>query len=348
MERFDRLLEEQQKAITQTDESIFKLRKFITEYEQLKDRLSEISKCFSKKALIPFSPKALVPARFVHTNEVLIYLGGHYGHFCEVSTHQSLFIIDKRIERIQQNIKSLEDQRKLLADREGFTQKLVSGEQPQSLSTDIGDDKGLEIREEFDPEKEEEWLAKHKENVRRERAQERMTPESTLRRVHFQDELSEESDSSDSSFIPDIVFRHSDNQSTHPSPNFTDWSNASPADVVAYIQRKNSSKEHIGILKKSKSGNPHPLSSNRVIDHAPSSSTVRNPLNDVPRSSVLHNPFNQVVERNVLRQSASEHLDEVPPKPFSTVTERNINDPEPTSITTKRPMSRFRLQKMSQ
>ncbi|KAM3184837.1 hypothetical protein ACTXT7_007560 [Hymenolepis weldensis] len=344
MERFDRLLEEQQKAISQTDEKINSLRKFITEYEELRGRLEEMSKCFSKDALIPFSPKALIPGRLVHTNEVLVYLGGHSEHFCEVSTHQALKIIDMRIERIQEAIKKLEEQRKLLTDREGFTQRLAKVEEPHSVLGGENGEGDFEIREEYDPEKEKEWLEKHKRSVQKQLAREREEVEEakiSLRRVRFNDgEEKAESDSSDVSYLPDIEIHHSDNPSRPINPIFTDLGKASPADVVAYVKKKN--KKTKGILKNKEEVT---LVESKPVHIKPSDHCVK----DIPRGSApFNNPFTQVVERNVSTVSTSS-LPSSAESSYSQVTEHNSNDPlNPLApMSSKRPISRFRLQHMS-
>ncbi|VDL61692.1 unnamed protein product [Hymenolepis diminuta] len=343
MERFDRLLEEQQKAISQTDEKVASLRKFITEYEELRGRLEEMSKCFSKDALIPFSPKALIPGRLVHTNEVLVYLGGHSEHFCEVSTHQALKIIDMRIERIQEAIKKLEEQRKLLTDREGFTQRLAKREEPHSVLGGENGEGDFEIREEYDPEKEKEWLEKHKRSVQKQLAREREEAEKTkisLHRVRFNEgEEEAESDSSDVSYLPDIEIHHSDNPSRPVDPTFTDLGKASPADFVAYVKRKN--KKTKGILKNKE---VTPVESKpvhiRASDHCDK---------DIPHESApFNNPFTQVVERNAPTLSTSS-LPSSAGSSYSQVVEHDSNDPSnpPAPMSSKRPISRFRLQHMS-
>ncbi|VDD76546.1 unnamed protein product [Mesocestoides corti] len=240
MERFDRLLVEQQQAIQQTTSRVQQLRKYTADYMQLKLKLETASKCLSKKALIPFSPRALVPARLIHTNEVLIYLGGNAEHFCEASTFQTLSIIDKRVERIQGEIKRLEEQHRLLADREAFTRRLVKGEQPHSVfdnNIDGEGEKEFEIREEYDPEKEKVWQANHKRRVNDEREQRRAAAQITS--ICSRTEKSQVGTPlKDSYYLPDIVILHSDNPALPVNANITDWRSASPADVVAYTKKE--------------------------------------------------------------------------------------------------------------
>ncbi|KAL5112236.1 Unconventional prefoldin RPB5 interactor [Taenia crassiceps] len=290
MERFDRLLEEQRKAIWQTNDKIGKLETYADEYTHLKTRLEEISKCFSKRAIIPLSPRALIPACLIHTNEVLVYLGGSAEHFCEASTSQSITIINKRIERIQQEVQQLQEQKRLLTDRASYTQRLVKGERPQSVSGEGDGGIEFEIREEFNPEREKEWQAKHKERVQAERTQERIEahviPFSTPK-VGIQDE----SPSDDTSHVsPDITTCGSSNPAPPVNSNIRDWHRASPADVVAFVQRRCRGAEPMNIPKPTQSH--HLLATHKP--HGKSGSEVE--LATQPSKRPIE-PFSQIVER---------------------------------------------------
>ncbi|VDN15349.1 unnamed protein product [Dibothriocephalus latus] len=192
MERFDRLLQEQQVAIQQTDEKIEKLSNFCQDYKRLMPRLEELSKHFTKRAIIPFSPKAFVPAQLIHTNEVLVHLGGSAEHFCEMSTHQALSLLASRIKRVEADISKLKEQRKLLTDRETLTSKLARGSNPSSLNTDAQETNEFEIREEYDPAQEEEWLKQHRQRAAVERKKEQDRPRQ--QRVRFKESPSPSSD----------------------------------------------------------------------------------------------------------------------------------------------------------
>ncbi|BHF59935.1 uri1, prefoldin-like chaperone [Sparganum proliferum] len=242
MERFDRLLQEQQVAIQQTDAKIEKLSNFCQDYTSLVPKLEELSKHFTKRAIVPFSLRAFVPAQLVHTNEVLVHLGGSAEHFCEMSTHQALSLLDSRIKRIKSDISKLEEQRKLLTDREMLTSKLARGSNPSDLSTDAHEDNEFEIREEYDPVREEEWLKQHK----RRTIAERRKGQSTARqqKVRFRESPPPSPDgdtdtsSSECSALPKISFQHSDQMPLTIKADITDWSQASPADVVCYFQNQ--------------------------------------------------------------------------------------------------------------
>ncbi len=291
MERFDRLLAEQQQAIEQTDKKINQLQKFSDDYASLKPKLDSLSKCFTKQTIIPFSPRALVPAQLIHTNEVLVHLGGSAEHFCEVSTFQALSFIDKRIDRLEADIAKLREQRKLLTDRETFTRRLHDGEAPCHINDSVADEKEFEIREEFDPTAEEEWLASHKKRVQVERRKEReAAAAATLPDMRSTDEKvvrfacdGEESDSgsSTSSYLPDICFINSSLQPRPVSADISNWSKASPADVVAYIE-----KHHSRSILKNATCMPASTGPTTAADDAP---VVRN---------VRASPFCDVVEHS--------------------------------------------------
>ncbi|VDM31901.1 unnamed protein product [Hydatigera taeniaeformis] len=289
MDRFDRLLEEQQKAIGQTDDSIGKLQAYVDEYARLKTRLLEVSNCFSRKAIIPFSPRALVPARLIHTNEVLVYLGGCAEHFSEVSTSQSLLIIDERIKRIQNKIQKLKEQKRLLSDRVSYTQRLVRGQQPQSV-TEGDEGVEFEIREEFDPVKEKEWQAKHKRRVLTERMRERdctPTGPSLSPKLGSHDAISSEHPSPPS---PDIVVCSSTNQARPVVSYIREWCKASPADVVATIQKGHQEAESKGVLKSTHLRQlpaTHEFCEKSGTESEPTSKSSKYPIE----------PFSQVIER---------------------------------------------------
>lgn len=290
MEQFDRLLEEQQKAIRQTDDKIRKLEAYTGECAQLKTRLEDISKCFSKEVIIPFSPRAFVPARLIHTNEVLVYLGGSAEHFCEVSTFQSVSLIGKRIGRIQREIQQLREQKRLLTDRVSYTQRLVKGEQPQNISGEGGGDVEFEIREEFDPEKEKEWQAKHKERVQTERMQGRLDTRAT---PSYPPEVRIEGETPSNHtppVLPDITFYGSSNRALPVNPDIKDWHRASPADVVAFVQRERRRAEPTSILKSVQS---HQLLAK--LESPGKSCTDVKPAMQPAKYPI--EPFSQIVER---------------------------------------------------
>lgn len=301
MERFDRLLLEQQSAIVQTDAKIEKLQNYAGDYVQLKSRLDSLSKCFTKSSIIPFSPRALVPAQIIHTNEVLVHMGGCADHFCEVSTFQANSLIDKRIARINTEVKRLREQRGLLVDRESYTKKLCKSEAPMGLnptSYEAQTDE-YEIKEEYDEEKEAEWLANHKKRVQAERqkkcavAEITDTPANAIKGSSNQPVLSttrrsvrfvcNDESSSDSSLASDIAFSHSN----YPAKTFTedidDWSQASPADVVAHVQKRNTSKNPNNFIESSTSPSPQ-LPPTTVI-------SITN------QSRLRSSPFGEVTER---------------------------------------------------
>ncbi|VDK34831.1 unnamed protein product [Taenia asiatica] len=294
------MLEEQLKAIRQTDDKIRKLEAYIDEYTRLESRLEDVSKCFSKKVIIPFSPRALVPARLIHTNEVLVYMGGSAEHFCEVSTFQSISIINKRIGGIQQEIQQLREQKRLLTDRASYTRRLVKGEQPHSVSGEGDGGVEFEIREEFDPEREKEWQARHKERVQAERMPKRTDTHATLSsslKVRTQDETPSDSTPPVS---PDITIYGSSNPALPVDSNIRDWHRASPADVVAFVQRECRKAESISVLK---STQPH-RSLVKNDSHGKSGTELRPATQP---SKCLIEPFSQITERGLASSETVDH-----------------------------------------
>ncbi|VEL41927.1 unnamed protein product [Protopolystoma xenopodis] len=168
-EDFSRLLQEQKIAIEQTDENIRKFQKFKQEYNELKTKLNDVSKCFTKPYYAPFTKRAIVKSYLVHTNEVLVFLGGHGNNFAEVSTFEASHIIDMRINRLNSHLEQLKSQLALLKDRERVTLEISRGLTPTFNPEHKSNPDEVEIHEKYDSEAEIYWEAKHKEQKHRER-----------------------------------------------------------------------------------------------------------------------------------------------------------------------------------
>lgn len=232
---FKRLLSEQHRAIDQTNEQISTISKFIKEYKAVKSRLADSLLHFRRPAIIGFSKKALVPGELVHTNEVLVYLGGHGNYFAEMSAHEAQSLLDSRIERLQNDIAKLKQQRKLLEDRCNFTEKIVD----ESVESASGEQE-VKIHEEFDEEAEIIWQKKHRESIIRERTNKAVTLK-TPHHVTFAEEAIDETSSTSSSGsenlpLSTITFSHTCASSRAVKLDMSDWHVASPADVVCHIE----------------------------------------------------------------------------------------------------------------
>lgn len=300
--QFGRLLTEQKSAMQLTDTQISKLAAFSKEYSLLKPKLEDLARCFTRQTLIPFSPRALVPATLIHTNEVLVHLGGDQQQFAEMSTFQALRFLDRRVLRIEKDIEQLRSQKKLLSDREAFTNWLnIPGQVP-------GENNEFEIREEYDIEQEKEWLQRHKNNVLTEKLQNRKTKKKTPN-VQF----AGDSDSSSSYEEPKIVFEHSCYPLVTVVEDIVDWCKASPADVSAMVKKQSKIAKKIAAPKsclknKNKSYNSTSECGDSLISASVSPPLMKysNPLAEtiVPgviaqeHPSTRESPFLDVVERS--------------------------------------------------
>merc|ERR1712227_284157 len=158
-EKFDRLYEEQLKAIEETKEKVSKFTKFKDDYVALQSRLESLPDCVSYDVMVPFGKLAFMPGKLVHTNEILCLLGDNW--FADRSAKQACGIIDRRIQQIDKTIEDLNKQYGLLEPRAELTQEIqeIAAEQHGVV----------EIKEEYDADKEEVWKQQHKIRVRQSR-----------------------------------------------------------------------------------------------------------------------------------------------------------------------------------
>jgi len=155
-ETFDRLHEEQLKGIEETNERISKFNQFKDDYVALQSRLQTLPDKVSHDVMVPFGKLAFMPGRLVHTNEILVLLGDNW--FADRSAKQACGIVDRRIKEIDNTIEGLKKQCGLLEPRADITQEL------QDIA---GDQSGVvEIKEEYDDDKEKKWREKHRIRVR--------------------------------------------------------------------------------------------------------------------------------------------------------------------------------------
>ncbi|CAH8498832.1 unnamed protein product [Schistosoma mattheei] len=197
-ENFSRLLTQQISDIEATEQEIIILEKYRSDYESVSNKIQELQKSVYKDAYIPLSRKALVRGRLIHTNELLVYLGGTDDYFAELSVYETVQLLGRRIKRLEIKLDGLRQQKTLLNDRINYTkqlvsQKLVSIPKDSSSCTrdqiveGIEDDKEIEIREEYDSDAEIEWRKKHINSRKQERISHasRCSPVLTTRRVSF-------------------------------------------------------------------------------------------------------------------------------------------------------------------
>lgn len=124
-------------------------------------------------------PLAYLPGYIKHTNELLVLLGDNW--FVERTAKQSIEIIDRRVKKVDEMISEINKEKEQYESWIKMTDEIM------------GEQKGVEIIEEYDEEKERIWREKHRESVR---AQKKLEAEqrNSLSTV---DTLSEELDESD-------------------------------------------------------------------------------------------------------------------------------------------------------
>lgn len=156
-----RLKEEQEKVLASTDEKIEQWQKFKSDYKALKDRLKTLPDKVTHDVMVPFGSLAFMPGKLVHTNEITVLLGDNW--FVERSAKQAAAIVDRRLKSVNTELEALQKQRSLFEPRISFTSEL---QQDADQAKDV-----FEIKEEFDPVKEEKWKEQHKANVLKYRKQ---------------------------------------------------------------------------------------------------------------------------------------------------------------------------------
>ncbi|CAG2222638.1 URI1 [Mytilus edulis] len=158
-QNLERLKQEQEIALEETNANINQWEKFRTDYKALKTRLKTLPDKVTHDVMVPFGPLAFMPGKLVHTNEILVLLGENW--FVERSAKQACGIIDRRSKSIHKEIENLHKQKGLLQPR------LDAVEGQFSKETDTFD-----IVEEYNEEKEKNgkvnllYLTQHKKNVK--------------------------------------------------------------------------------------------------------------------------------------------------------------------------------------
>ncbi|XP_054707462.1 unconventional prefoldin RPB5 interactor 1-like isoform X2 [Uloborus diversus] len=138
-------------------EKIRQWEKFKSDYEVLKERLETLPNALSYDVTIPFGTQAFTTGKLVHTNEIMVLLGDDW--FAEVSAKEASAIASRRI---LQCLKMLEECEKEKLQFENWLKYI----------NEVTNSEGLvDIREEYDEEKEKEWRDKHAESLKEYRRQ---------------------------------------------------------------------------------------------------------------------------------------------------------------------------------
>lgn len=152
----NKLLDQQQKGLTACFQQIEQWEKFKSDYENLKNRLETLSDKISYDVMVPFGPLAFMPGKLIHTNEITVLLGDNW--FVDRSSKQATEIVKRRIKQCDSMLDTLEKQKIQFEKWIEYTE--------QTQAEDL-----VEIREEYDPEKEKNWKEQHRKNVKAYRKQ---------------------------------------------------------------------------------------------------------------------------------------------------------------------------------
>ncbi|KAF7260546.1 hypothetical protein EG68_02202 [Paragonimus skrjabini miyazakii] len=240
-----RLCREQETGINKTETDIEILLTYKSDYESLICKLKDLAGSFSRSAYIPFGYKAFVPGKLVHTNEILVHLGGTDNLFAELSTQEATQLIERRITRLDATIKKLRQQKSLIEDRLKFTKDFSNVGRVSSCGDVTPDGNEIEITERCDSDEERAWRDRHKEARKRER--EELLKSSSLsvtnRHVTFAESCelmqSDSDSSSDSTPAPNdvIYFKHSNVPSPLPRSEITDLSGLTVTEAVNLFEK---------------------------------------------------------------------------------------------------------------
>jgi len=125
-------------------------------YCKLKGKLDTLSDTMQHKVMVPFTSKAFMPGHLVHTNEILVLLGDNW--FVETSAKNAAEIAGRRVAECDKMLEKVEEE-----------VKLIEGWQKQTGAVGQEHEECVDIREDFEEEKEKEWKDKHKESIKKEK-----------------------------------------------------------------------------------------------------------------------------------------------------------------------------------
>eukprot|EP00088_Acartia_fossae_P027391 TRINITY_DN2814_c0_g1_i11.p1 TRINITY_DN2814_c0_g1~~TRINITY_DN2814_c0_g1_i11.p1 ORF type:complete len:406 (-),score=121.92 TRINITY_DN2814_c0_g1_i11:26-1243(-) len=137
-----------------------KLQEHKKRYVKLDERLTSLPDRISHDVMVPFTTKAFMPGKLVHTNEIQVLLGENY--FLECSAKHAKEICGRRLKQCDQMIEELEKELSLV---EGWKSQTNQLKQDQEECQDI--------TEHFSEQQLDEWRKKHAESVQRQRKKEK-------------------------------------------------------------------------------------------------------------------------------------------------------------------------------
>jgi len=129
-------------------------------YETLEERLSTLPDKISHQVMIPFTTKAFMPGKLIHTNEIQVLLGENY--FIECSAKHAKEICGRRKAECDKMMKELEKEL-----------ELVEGWRTQTNQFRLDKDNCKEITEHYSEQQLDDWRKKHKDSMLKERQKEK-------------------------------------------------------------------------------------------------------------------------------------------------------------------------------
>ncbi|XGW24603.1 hypothetical protein V3C99_006215 [Haemonchus contortus] len=142
-----------EKALEQVKGILETKQKKLDEYDSLIRRLEEMPKKRYEAIMCPIGSVGFLPAAIVHTNEILVGLGD--GYFVDASAYQAAEIVKRRKTVLEKNIADLREHEGIISKQIAFAKEIF----------EHSNNDEVEIREDYDEEKEEELRKKRKSRI---------------------------------------------------------------------------------------------------------------------------------------------------------------------------------------
>ncbi|KAI6210828.1 hypothetical protein M3Y96_00369400 [Aphelenchoides besseyi] len=123
-----------------TKKAIEEKKRELDEYDQLKTKVSDLTKRLEKSIFIPVGKMAFIPGTLDHTNEFYTMIGDNT--FVKKSSHRTVELLNRRTDLVKKDLKEMQEQLKLVEQRIEFAENLVTSSNE------------IEIREPYDETKE--------------------------------------------------------------------------------------------------------------------------------------------------------------------------------------------------
>lgn len=121
-----RLSDQQEKILLKSETTLEKLKKYKSEYEKLSQQLETLPHKLEYQMMIPFSRKAFIPGKLVHTNEILVLLGENW--FVECSAKYASEIAKRRIVQVEKQIDEVSKEHENVSGHLKFSKDFYDGE----------------------------------------------------------------------------------------------------------------------------------------------------------------------------------------------------------------------------